>query len=176
MSVPDPRGRLASVLVLDTSVLVNFLRVDRVALLVGAADTILVTDHARSEITEDYPEQQERFQQAVNAGILQETSVSAESEWQAFVSMTADRALGTGECSTIAVAAARGVAYALDDRRARQAGAAAFPATPVFGTKDIMVAAIRRGVLTLQEADRIKREWEINHRFAMRFNSFADVL
>jgi len=39
-----------------------------------------------------------------------------------------------------------------------------------------MVALIRASVLTVEEADRIKVDWEKNHRFRLRERTFRDLL
>jgi hypothetical protein len=44
----------------------------------------------------------------------------------------------------------------------------------VVGTADLMVQAIREGLLTVAEADAIKSAWELHHRFKLTFGSFAE--
>ena len=34
---------------------------------------------------------------------------------------------------------------------------------------------IDEGLLTVHEADKIKRDWEYNHRFALNFESFSEA-
>lgn len=171
-----PSGKIAQVLVLDTSVLVNFLVVDRIAILPALATRLVVTDHVRGEITDDYPEQVKRYEDAIASNVIEVVSVSDPAELAAFAALVADRVLGVGECSAIAYAGIRAYAVALDDKQGRSRARTAFPNLPIVGTKEIMVAAISNATVTLQEADAIKADWELNHRFRFRFASFSDLL
>jgi hypothetical protein len=64
--------------VLETSVLVNFLAIDRVDLLASHPSyRFIITDHVRDEITSNYPEQVERLERAVSATILGVKSVDS---------------------------------------------------------------------------------------------------
>ncbi|MCC7392712.1 hypothetical protein IT571_10190 [Candidatus Sumerlaeota bacterium] len=167
---------LAKTLVLDTSVLVNFLVVDRLALLPGVVGAILITDHVREEITDAYPEQIARYDQGLGAGLFQVLSVSEAAELEAFKRLSSDRVLGVGECSAIALAGVRRYGIGLDDKQARNKALAAFPTLQIFGTKDLIVAAIQHRLLTLADADALKAAWETEHRFPFKFASFSDVL
>lgn len=169
-------GRVAETLVLDTSVLLNFLVVNRIALLSAVANRLIVTDHVRAEITEDYPQQVLRYEHAIGQRLLKVVSVSDPAELEAFASLLRHRVLGVGECSAIAYAGIRGHAVALDDKVGRSRARTAFPQLPIVGTKDIVIAAIVGGAITLEEADALKVDWEQNHRFRFRFATFSDVL
>ena len=105
MTVPDFRqpGRDVDG-VLDASVLVNFLRVDRMDLLAAHLRGFVVTDHVSEEITESYPDQQKRFIAACREGILDRKSVTTPRAWELFESLVKTRVLGVGECSAIALA------------------------------------------------------------------------
>jgi hypothetical protein len=46
----------------------------------------------------------------------------------------------------------------------------------VHRTRDITVAIIRAGHLSVQDDDTIKTDWKINHRFRKKFKSFGDLL
>ena len=62
--------------VADASVLVNFLRIDRVDLIAGHSHGFIVTDHVADEVSDRYPDQQQRFASAVKAGALSQQSVT----------------------------------------------------------------------------------------------------
>jgi len=87
--------------------------------------------------------------------------------------------LGAGECSTIAVAISRDYAIAVDDGRAIKAALREAEATgvrlTVLRTLEIMVALIQASILTVEEADQIKVDWEKNHRFRLRERTFRDL-
>ena len=65
------------VVIADTSVLINFLVLDRVGLLAGVpTHRFVVTDHVRTEITAHYHEQLQRLEQAFSARILEEITLA----------------------------------------------------------------------------------------------------
>lgn len=162
------------IVITDTSVLINFLVIDRAQLMVALPGRqFFVTDHVRSEVTEHYPDQLLRLEQALGAGILSEISVTELSEVALFANLTAT-GLGIGECSAIAVAANRGYSIAIDDKTARKRIATLYPAMEVLTTESIVVELIRANVLDVATADAIKLDWEQNHRFRLAFTSFGD--
>ena len=169
-----------SVVVADTSVLINFLRVDRMDLIGRYPGRLLATDHVESELAGDYPEQRARYEAAVRAGLLDTCSVTNPAEVALFLRLGPGVRLGAGECSAVAVALSRGYGVAIDDNRAinvalREAALVGTKLT-VLRTHDIMVALIRASALTVDEADQVKAEWEQHHRFRLKTRSFRDLL
>jgi len=169
------------VVVTDTSVLINLLVLDQAALLACLPDyRFVVTEHVcggnhQSPITNHYQDQLQRLEAAFAAGVLDEIRVTDLSEVLLFAQLTAI-GLGIGECSAIAVAAHRQLALAIDDRRAvKKLKILGFQLT-IHSTASIVVLLIRHAVLTIAEADAMKREWEQNHRFRLPFCSFAERL
>jgi len=168
------------IVVADTSVLINFLKIDRMDLVGRYPGRLLATDHVQSELADDYPEQRARFEAALTGGLLDTCSVTDPAEVSLFGRLGPGVRLGAGECSAIAVALSRGFAIAIDDNRAikialREAELAG-KTLIVLRTQDIMVALIRATVLTVEEADRMKTEWEEHHRFRLKVRSFQDLL
>jgi hypothetical protein len=66
------------VVVTDTSVLVNFLCIDRMDLIARHPHRFVITDHVADEITDHYPEQKARLAAALAAGIVQQVSVTGD--------------------------------------------------------------------------------------------------
>jgi predicted nucleic acid-binding protein len=168
---------LSAIVVADTSVLINFLRIDRMDLFVRYPCRFLVTDHVASELAEAYPDQQARYAAAIAAGQMDVCSVTDPGEVELFLRLRPGDRLGAGECSAIAVAMKRQHGLAIDDHKAvktalREVGMD----VEIIGTADIMVALIRAGSLDLVDADAIKDDWEQNHRFRIKVASFADLL
>jgi predicted nucleic acid-binding protein len=168
------------IVVADTSVLINFLKIDRMDLLGRYPGRLLATDHVESELADDYPEQKARYATAVTAGVLDTCSVTDPAEVSLFLRLAPGVRLGAGECSAIAVALSRGYGVAIDDNRAisvalREAAVVGAKLT-VLRTSDIMVALIRASALTVDEADQVKAEWEQHHRFRLKLRSFQDLL
>lgn len=160
--------------VVDTSVLINFIVVDRLELLwdhpileFGLPDQVI------AEISEDYPDERERLEVALDSGLLR-LSAETTSELAAFASFTRDPTLGPGECDAIAIAASRGMALAIDDRRAMSAARAFAASLEILTTADIVRSAIAHGRLNVAEADALKARWEEECRFRLPFASFGD--
>ena len=106
------------IVVADTSVLINFLKIDRMDLVGRYPGRLLATDHVQSELADDYPEQRARYEAAVTGGLLDTCSVTDPAEVSLFGRLGPGVRLGAGECSAIAVALSRGFAIAIDDNRA----------------------------------------------------------
>lgn len=165
------------IVVADTSVLINFLRIDRMDLIGHHPQRFLATDHVEAEITSDYPDQRTRYRAAVVSGQLDTCSVVDPDEVALFLRLRPGERLGAGECSAIAVAINRKYPIAIDDDRAvkrvvRDVGAK----LEVVKTVDVMVTLIRTGVLNTDAADQIKDEWAHQHRFTIKAASFRDLL
>ncbi len=165
-----------AIIVTDASVLINFLRIDRTDLLAGLSHAFIVTDHVAVEITDRYPDQQQRFAAAVGAGAISETRVATLAELQLFGSMMATGRLGAGECSAIALAVSRGYILAIDDRLAASHARSASATLRILATQDLVLSMIREGLLNIAEADHIKQEWATRHRFRLTLDSFHDLL
>lgn len=84
--------------------------------------------------------------------------------------------LGIGECAALALAVHRGLQIALDDKAARKKAVALFRFERFVGTVDLVVAAIRGGLIDVQVADAMKRRWEVELRFRVGFESFREAL
>lgn len=167
------------ILVADTSVLINFLRIDRMDLIGHYPGRFLATDHVEYEIADNYPDQKACYSAAISKGLLDTCSVTDPVEVELFLRLEPGVRLGAGECSAIAVAIMRRHAIAMDDNRAikaacREAASVGVTLT-VLRTPDVVVSLIRIGVLTVAEADQIKANWE-QHRFRLKVKSFRDLL
>ena len=165
-----------AIIVTDASVLINFLRVDRTDLLAGHSHAFLATDHVAAEITDRYPDQQQRFAAAVAAGAISETRVTTPEEIRLFGSLFAAGRLGAGECSAIALAIHRRYILAIDDRLATTHARRADATLRILATQDLVVSMIREGLLDVAEADRIKQEWATRHRFRLIVDSFRELI
>jgi predicted nucleic acid-binding protein len=171
----DTGGR--ECVVVDTSVLINFLAVDRVLLLLEHPHfEFVLTDHVRGEITEYYPEQFSRLDSVLSDGSLQQITVNTAEELNIFAVLSLERRLGAGECAAIAAAVHRGCRVAIDDKSAIKRAALLYPGVRVETTQSIVVGLIRNGLLTVAAADQLKERWQNDHRFRLSFGSFGDVL
>ena len=165
-----------AIIVTDASVLINFLRIDRTDLLAGHSHAFLATDHVAAEITDRYPDQQQRFAAALAADAISETRVTMPEEIRLFGSMFAAGRLGAGECSAIALAIHRRYILAIDDRLATTHARRADTSLRILATQDLVLSMIHEGLLDIAEADRIKQEWATRHRFRLKLDSFQRLI
>jgi predicted nucleic acid-binding protein len=169
---------MATIVVVDTSVLINFLKIDRMDLLGRYPGRFLATDHVALEIEDD--EQQVRYEAAVTAGYIETCVVTDPEELALYMRLGPGRRLGSGECSAIAVAIKRCYPIAIDDNKAvkraiHEAGLAAHN-LEIKRTPDVIIALIHAGILTVAEADNIKDLWAQRFRFRIKASSFKDLL
>lgn len=163
-----------TIVITDTSVLINFLALDRVGLLSRLSSVhFVVTEHVRAEITEHFPEQLRRLNAAFETGVIEEISVTDIVEVALFADLTS-KGLGLGECSAIAVAVNRKLTIAIDDKRALKKVARLGYNLKVLGTEQLVVQLIAESVLTIVEADQMKGDWEQNYRFKLSIVSFSE--
>lgn len=160
--------------VLDTSVLLNFLRVGRLDLLVGLpGHEFLVTDHVRGEVTD--PAHAGTLEEALQGGQLIEVRIDDPAELMVFAQLTALRVVGVGECAALALAMHRGLQIAIDDKAARKKAVALFGLERFVGTVNLVATAIRSGLIDVQGADELKQSWEAELRFRVGIASFGDL-
>ena len=169
-----------AIVVADTSVIINFLRIDRMDLIGAHPDSFISTDHVGAEIADAYPDQQARYQAALDRGHITQHVVDEPAELELFLRLAEKGRLGAGERSAIALALNRKCALAIDDTRAirrtvEEAGICGNPIT-IVRTQDVIVDLIKRGSLSVDAANAIKEDWNLNHRFTLKFDSFADLL
>ncbi|MCI0525811.1 MAG: hypothetical protein L0Y75_11155 [Acidobacteria bacterium] len=169
-----------AIVVADTSVLINFLRIDRMDLIGAHPASVIATDHVAAEIADTYPDQQARYAAALSAAQISEERIDDPAELELFLRLAAHGRLGAGERSAIAVALNRKCALAIDDSRAIQAGIAeagvAGSPLSIVRTQDIVVELIRKGAISIRAADAILVDWAANHRFKLKIASFQDLL
>ncbi|ABA05216.1 conserved hypothetical protein [Nitrobacter winogradskyi Nb-255] len=167
------------IVIADTSVLVNFLRVDRMDLIGAHPNPFIVTDHVAEEITSSYPQQQACFQAALTVGYVAQHRIDDPAELDMFARLSAKGRLGAGERSAISVALNRGYSLAMDDsraiRRAVQEAGMIGTALTIIRTQDLMVQLIQAGLITVGAADVILNDWSKNHRFKLKIGSFSEV-
>lgn len=160
--------------VIDTSILLNFLKVGRVALLGRTGFQILLLDQVLVEITQ--PEQKRTLEKAINSGILDFEQVTDVQEVELFANLYASGRLGAGECAVLAVAITRNLVAGVQDRRARTEGERRSKDLRFCQTEDLIVDLIRNGQITLEDADQLLTDWAQRHRFRSKVTSFKTLL
>ena len=114
----------------------------------------VVTDFVAAEIRRGFQSGHKSLrsiQDAIDEGWIEEISLLTKEERGIFRPLTVS--LGLGEASSIAVAKAREIPFACDDRTAR--GEAGLLGVKLTGTLGILKKAVRENVVRLKEGDRI---------------------
>jgi predicted nucleic acid-binding protein len=157
----------------DTNILLNLAIVDRLDLLGVFPDLRfsaprVVFDEVLS------PRERTRVEGAVARGLLPEIAFDDIDTLALFSQLL--RIMEQGEAACLALAVQHGAWIASDEKRAfrREAERLLGPGR-ILSTPGLIVLAIRRKILSLEEADSIKKLLE-QRRFRMTFGSFAEVV
>ena len=168
--------------IIETSVLLNFLRIDRADLLARHPTyRFVVPAVVRDEVgtKPSYAAQSARLEAAFAAGdLLPDASAEATSieELAIFAALTSLKRTGVGERASLAAAYVRGLPLAMDDPRAWTQTASYSSGLPKLDTVGIVLSLVLSHVLTVEEADAIKLEWEKHSFIKADFKSFGDLL
>ncbi len=166
----------STTLVVDTSVLINFLCIDRMDLVARHSHSFIVTEHVAEEVKNYYSDERRRLDNAFKSAILREERVEARILVASPASSAKSGRLGLGERSAIALAISKGWRLAIDDRRAAKEALEISPKLPIVTTQDLVVSMIRENLLNIAEADNMKHLWSTRYRFHLRIESFADAV
>lgn len=161
----------APAIVVDTSVLLNFVRIERVDLLECLKTRPLMPADVLAEVTR--PAHRMAVDQAVATGVLVVETISAFPEVALFADLARSGRLGPGERATIAVALVRGITAAIQDRPAHAELRRRDKQASIVTTEDIVRHAIHAGVIAVSAADALLVEWRARHRFASRLATFG---
>ena len=159
-------------IVVDTSVLLNFVKVGRIDLMQFIGVSLLLPDDVYAEVTR--PEQRAVVDRAVAAGVLIRETIADLAEVVLFAERAQSGRFGPGERATMAVALVRGSAVAIQERPAQAEMLRRNRHAKIITTEDIIICAIRSGAITVADADALLVEWRTRHRFASRLATFRD--
>lgn len=166
----------SSIVIADTSVLINFLAIDRMDLIERYPCRFLITEHVRREVSDHYEEQLTRLKSALAQRMLEEIVINHPEEMGLFGQLAQLARFGDGECACLAVALHRNYILAIDDKKAIKQAYLLRPTLSIITTENLIVLMIKLGLLTVEEADAIKKEWALYHRFKLNILSFRDHL
>ena len=165
-------------IIADTSVLLNFIKIKRLDLIAKHSHKFAITDHVRGEV--EVPTQQKQLLKAIKDGTIIEQRLSTPDEVKLFGELSQSGRLGVGECSAISCAIHGGHKLAIDDKQAAQKATQEArdmeAELAILGTPELMVSMIRENLLTVAEADKITEVWRTKYQYAMKEQSFADLL
>ncbi len=156
--------------VIDTSVLLNFVNIGRIGLLACLGTSVVLLDQVMAEVIR--PEQIAEIEEAVVTDTLELHQVTDPDELALFVHLAAAGRLGTGECAVLATAITRHWIAGLQDKRAIKEGKRLNKDLALWQTEDIVLELIRNGYLTVEEADGFLVEWKEKYRFKSNYSSF----
>ncbi len=149
MASPETNSPIQYDVILDSSVLINFLAINRIDLLGQFRRyRFLITAHVRSEIT--HAAQLACLESAIEAGLLHPIEQGSHAELAIFAQLTVT--LGAGESAAIAAAADRSMRVAIEDRAARRAAGPLVGQNNILTTTHLMLGMIQDGLLTVEEA------------------------
>lgn len=160
-----------SLLIADASTLLNFLRVRRFDLIQGLGLRVRIVDAVFEEILSE----RAQLEKLVGNGSIKTLTLEGKAITGTVAQLLA-LGLGSGEAFSFAAAIEFDGAVAIDDRRAVKRVRTVAPQIQVFTTTDIVVSGIRSSALSVSEADALKEDWGNNHRFRLKFETFADLL
>jgi predicted nucleic acid-binding protein len=156
----------------DASVLINFTLAGRLDVLGGLSLDIRVPEEVVAEVV--LPGQRLQLDEAFSAGWAREEALSGPEALTLYVGLR--QGLGAGESACLALAASYGGLVACDEKRLflREARRCLGDGR-ILNTPGLLLLAVRRGLLSVEEADEMKLLLEA-HRFRMAFASFRDLL
>jgi predicted nucleic acid-binding protein len=161
------------IVVTDANILINLMHVCLLDLLWRIPNyEFLVPEHVREEILE--PSQKAMLTSSIELGHLKVVPITNFATLKVFSELIAF--IGRGEAACISLASEQGWTVASDEKRKfRREALSRLGNDSVIGTQDILVQAIRAGLLTVESADQHKLDLE-KRRFTMQFSSFRDLL
>lgn len=157
-----PDGRILAVT--DTSFLVNFLGLDRMDILRGLRGyAFRIPNHVVMEV--EYQDQKERLYAALADGTVSEIEITDPSEIALYAELRTF--LGDGESACLAVAGTRRWVIAADEKgRLRREIHERLGKHYLLNTAGALVEVLRAGILTVPDAEEIRRELA-TRRFVM---------
>lgn len=160
----------------DTSVLINFLRINRIDLLEKCTHSFFITDHVHDEISTGYPAQRAGLEMGLNQNAFQKINVESSEEFATFIDLNSSRQLGAGECASMAIAFHRGYYLAIDDNQAIKRATGLLSTSHILRTQDLILLMIQEQLLEIEEADSLIEILATQHRFKLKIRSFRELI
>lgn len=166
----EARGR--RVVLLDANVIINLLHAERLALLGELPGyEFVVPEDVVAEILD--PSQRQQLDAGIGEGDLRVETITEPEDLVRYAEYR--RSLGRGESACLVLAKRHDWLLASDEKgRFRREATAAVGAGQLVNTAGLVVLAIRAGLISVEDADKLKAVLE-RHRFRMPFSSFRDL-
>lgn len=161
------------VVVTDANVLINFCLIQQVSLLGALPDLVfLVPEEVLDEITDT--SQRELVKAEIEAGSLKTAVLDSTQALELFAQLRG--LMGRGEAACLAMAATEGAHIASDERkRFKRKAVELLGEERILRTEDLILRAIRGGLIDVARADSFKGVLEEN-RYLMPFASFSELM
>jgi predicted nucleic acid-binding protein len=161
------------VVVTDANILINLIHIDRLKLLGELPPyRFMVPEQVIREVRD--PHQRAAIEAAIAAGLAEEIHLVEIAELTVYAELI--QTLGSGEAACLSLAQCRNWFIASDEkRRFYRETTARLGTGRLINTAGLLLYAITRGVITVEDADRAKAILE-ERRFVMKFRSFRDLL
>ncbi len=161
-----------TVVVADSSVLINLIVTGRLALLGGLdGHRFVVPDEVVEELT--WPAHRDVLALAIEAGVIDRVAVDAINSSELLLAL--HDVIGSGELACLATAVINGWTVASDEkRRFRREAIARLGEDRLIGTVELYLRFIAAGLLTADEADADLAVLATN-RFTVKFASFREL-
>lgn len=160
--------------VVDANVLLNFAALDRLDLLQNLSSLdFVVPEEVWSEIRR--PVQRSRVRSALEEGALRLVRLDDAGALSIFGELRELMDLGESACLALAEHY-RWIVVSDEKRRFRSEARRRLGKRRILNTAGLVLLTIRQELLTVEEADTMKDEWERHHRFRLKFESFRDVV
>ena len=169
----DLDAALVRVVLTDANIIINLNHINSLGLLgILPGFEFVVPDEVVREVSD--PGQQQTLQSTIDSGAVRTITIDDIPTLELFAELST--IMGAGEAACLSLAQTRGWLVASDERRVfRREAIARLGAGRIINTAGILLIAIRAGVITVVEADRLKAELE-RHRFRMTFASFRELI
>lgn len=153
--------------------LINLIHVDGIAMVAALPDyEFVIVDAVVEEITDE--QQAAALRTAFEQNYLRKESLTERNALALFAELV--QVMGRGEAASLALAAGTDWYLACDEKRVfRRKALELLGEDRLLTTPGIIVLCIRQGLLSVEQADKMKVILE-SKRFRMTFESFRDVL
>jgi predicted nucleic acid-binding protein len=167
-----PTSMPTIVVITDANVLINFLHIGKVGLLAELPDhRFKIPPEVLNELTT--PQHRAQIDHTIADRQFDEMVVSEMDALALFAELR--DLMGRGEAACLALAATSGCHLASDEKkRFRRKAIELIGEARILRTEDLLLLAIRAGLLTIEDADECKRVLAAN-RYVMTFGSFVDL-
>ncbi len=148
-------------MLIETSVLISFLKIQRLDLLSKLDRELCITEEVNAEIRGDrYPFQRQHLETHLEAGTISILRIELTETLVLKAKLRALGPFGTGECSTVAKALELGLTCAMTDIDAIKRFKEFYPELRIVTTSDVFFEMLTEGLASVDEVDLVLPSWK----------------